>query len=247
MNASFTVPKWRQYSMDYNCPHKELEPADKEIDVVATALQELRKRAIIPHTDYDHSKMYAHRRMVREEFEIPWTAISPRMQRFLYALTAISQPRTLLSAGIFCGNTFISCAGAAIGPGACYRAERLVGVEIDPERAQMARRNLEPVDTHGVSEVRCEDAVLTAKEFAGNIDMLYLDADGGPEKGKDVYLDILKAAYERLAPGAILLAHNSLNCAKQLHNYLEFVRDPAHMRESVNMIIDPEGLEVSVK
>ncbi len=247
MGKCYKVSDWRQYSMDYDCPHKELEPLDKEIEVVSAALRELRKHGMIEHTDYNHDKMSAHRRMVREEFEIPWTAISPRMQRFMYAVSAISQPRTLIAAGIFCGNTFISCAGAAVGAGACYRAERLVGVEIDPERAEMARRNLKSIDTEGVTEIRCEDAVLTAKEFAGNIDMLYLDADGGPEKGKGIYLDILEAAYDRLSPGGLVLAHNSVNCAKRLQRYLEFVRDPAHMRESVNIIVDPEGLEVSVR
>ncbi len=247
MGKCHEATDWEQYTMDYHCPHKKLEPVGKEIAVVASALNALWSGAILPHTEYDHDKMLAHRRMVREAFDIPWTAISPRVQRFLYAVSAITQPAALLGAGIFCGNTFISCAGAAVGDGACYRAERLVGVEIDPERAEMARRNLAAIDPDGVTEILCEDAVRTAKEFEGRIDMLYLDADGGPEKGKDIYLDILEAAYDRLPSGGIVLAHNSVNCAERLQRYLAFVRDPAHMRRSVNMIIDPEGVEVSVK
>ncbi len=247
MSQQHETSDWRQYSMDYHCPHKELEPLEKEIAVVASALNVLWNCAILSDTHYDHDKMLAHRRMVRDEFEIPWTAISPRVQRFLYAVGAIARPRTLIAAGIFCGNTFISCAGAGVGAGACYRAERLVGVEIDPERAEMARRNLAAIDSDGVTQILCEDAVKTAREFEGDIDMLYLDADGGPEHGKGIYLDILEAAYDRIPPGGIVLAHNSVNCAKRLSRYLDFVRDPAHMRESVNVIIDPEGVEVSVK
>ena len=37
---------------------------------------------------------------------------------------------------MFCGNTFISNAGAAVGPGAVYEATALVGLEIDPRKAQ---------------------------------------------------------------------------------------------------------------
>jgi predicted O-methyltransferase YrrM len=233
--------------MDYHRPHEELEPVERETGVVDKALQALLDHGVLPRTEYDHDRMLAHRRMVRDTFEIPWTAISPRVQRLLYAVSAIRMPRALLAAGIFCGNTFVSCAGAAIGPGACYRAKRLVGAEIDPERAALARRNLALIDGDNLTEIRAEDAVRTAREFEGVIDMLYLDADGGPEQGKGVYLDILEAAYDRLSPGAIVLAHNSVNCAEPLRHYLAFVRDPAHLRESVNVVIDPEGLEVSVK
>lgn len=247
MSKCHEAPDWRQYAMVYHEPHKDLEPIEKEVAVVASALKVLHACAIIPTMEYDHEKMLAHRRLVRDTFEIPWTAITPRVQRLLYAISATAQPRTLIAAGIFCGNTFISCAGAAVGAGACYRAERLIGVEIDPERAEMARRNLAKVDPDGVTEIRCEDAVKTAREFKGKIDMLYLDADGGPEKGKGVYLDILEAAYDRLPPGAMVLAHNSVNCAERLQHYLAFVRDSAHMRESVNVIIDGEGVEVTVR
>jgi predicted O-methyltransferase YrrM len=247
MSRCYEALDWLQYTMDYYHPHRELEPIEQETAVVAAGLRVLQECDILPRTEYDHDKMLAHRQRVRDAFEIPWTAISPRMQRLLYAINAIAQPRTLIAAGIFCGNTFISCAGAAVGSGACYRAERLVGVEIDPERAEMARRNLAVIDPDGVTEIRCEDAVKTAREFVGGIDLLYLDADGGTEHGKGIYLDILEAAYDRLRPGGIVLAHNSVNCAERLQRYLAFVRDPKHMRESVNMILDPEGLEVSVK
>lgn len=38
-----------------------------------------------------------------------------------------------------------------------------------------------------------------------------------------------------------------MNCAERLKDYLAFVRDPAGMRASVNIIFDGEGLEVSAK
>ncbi len=235
------------YRMEYRDPHRELEPLERETAVVAEALAALRQAGILPGTDYCHDKFLAHRQAVREAFEIPWTAITPRMQRLLYAINAIRKPVTMLAAGIFCGNTFISNAGAAIGPGACYQAKRLIGVEIVDEKAALARRNVAKIDPAGEARIITDDAVQVAAELDGAIDLLYLDADGDQERGKGIYLDILEACYDKLSEGALVVAHNSVNCAPRLQHFLAFVRDPAKMRQSVNVILDIEGLEVSVK
>jgi predicted O-methyltransferase YrrM len=238
---------WDRYRMDMRDPHRALEPLEREIAVVDEALQTLQRAGVLPHTRYDHAKMLAHRQAVEERFEIPWTAITPRMQRLLYAINAIAQPRHMIAAGIFCGNTFISNAGAAIGPGACYAADDLVGVEIRPEEAERARRNVERVDAAGAARIVAADAVEMVAEFRLPINILYLDADGAGGRGKDIYLDILQAGYDRLPAGGVVLAHNSVNAADRLRRYLTFVRDESHFRASVNVILDPEGLEVSVK
>ena len=247
MARTYESDDWREYRMDYGHPHRELEPPDREIAIVDEALAVLKEEGILPHTDYDHDKMLAHRRAVAERFEIPWTAITPRMQRLLYAVNAIRRPANMIAAGVFCGNTFISNAGAAVGPGACYEAANLIGVEIKPDEAARAERNVRKIDPTGVARVVAEDAVETARRFDGTIDLLYLDADGTPQTGKGIYLTILQAARDRIPAGGIVLAHNSVNCADRLKHYLAFVRDPAHMRASVNVIFDGEGLEVSAK
>ena len=90
--------------------------------------------------------MLAHRQVVKDKFEIPWTAITPRMQRLLYAINAIIQPENMIAAGVFCGNTFISNAGAGAGPGASYKAKNLIGVEIKPQEAERAERNTRRID-----------------------------------------------------------------------------------------------------
>ena len=247
MAETYRSDDWDRYRMTYGEPHRRLEPLEREIAVVDEALGVLRVAGVLPHTTYDHEKMLAHRQAVRERFEIPWTAITPRMQRLLYAINAIAQPGNMIAAGVFCGNTFISNAGAGVGPGACYEAEALIGVEIDPERAALAERNVRKIDPTGVARIVAEDALETVRNFAGPIGVLYLDADGPPEVGKGIYLDILQAAWDKLPPGAVVLAHNSVNAAGRLEQYLRFVRDPANMAASVNVIFDPEGLEVSVR
>ncbi len=247
MARTFESDDWQSYRMEYGQPHRELEPPEKEIAVVDAALAALHEAGILPNTGYDRAKMLAHRKAVAELFEIPWTAITPRMQRLLYAINAIAQPQNMIAAGVFCGNTFISNAGAAVGPGACYTARNLIGVEIKPNEAERAERNVRRIDPTGVARVVAADAIGICRDFPEPIQLLYLDADGGPEVGKGIYLTILQAALDKLPPGALVLAHNSVNGADRLQRYFAFVRDKASFRESVNVILDGEGLEVSVK
>lgn len=247
MAETYRAADCTTYRMNYREPHRELEPAEKESAVVEEALSLLKRVGILPHTRYDSAKLLAHRRGVQELFEIPWTAITPRMQRLIYAINAIKRPANMIAAGIFCGNTFISNAGAAVGPGACYTARQLIGVEIKPEEAARAERNVRKIDPTGVARIVADDAVKVVKEFADEIELLYLDADGAGGKGKGIYLEILETAWERLPAGAVILAHNSVNQAESLKHYLAYVRDPAHCRASVNVALDGEGLEVSIK
>lgn len=247
MTSEFRAPDWAEYRMDMRRPHQQLEPLEKEVAIVDAALQHLVDAGILPHKSYDHERFLAHRAAVAEKFEIPWTAITPRQQRLIYAINAIVQPANMLAAGVFCGNTFISNAGAAVGPGACYTAKRLIGVEIVPEEAARAERNVRRIDPSGVARVIAADAMDVARDFNDELHLLYLDADGDAVRGKAIYLDILQACYDRLVPGGIVLAHNSVNCAQRLAPYLEWVRNSAHMKASVNVILDGEGLEVSAK
>lgn len=233
------------YRMQMDKPHEHLEPEDKEIDLIDDVLRALVEEGILPHANYDKEKFLAHRKAVAESFEIPWTAITPRQQRLIYAINAIVQPKRMVAAGIFCGNTFISNAGAGVGPGKCYEADDLVGIEIVPAEAERAERNVRKIDPTGIAHIVAADAVDIAREYSHPIDLLYLDADGDAARGKGIYLDILEAARPWLHSGSVVLAHNSVNCAERLRTYLAHVRDPKNMKSSVNVVVDGEGLEVS--
>jgi predicted O-methyltransferase YrrM len=236
-----------RYKMDVHEPHRQLEPIEREEALVADCLRFLCEAGVVPHTRYDHEKFLLHRQAVADNFEIPWTAITPRLQRLLYALNAVRQPQVMIAAGVYCGNTFISNAGAGVGPGACYSARDLVGLEIKPEEAERAERNVRKLDPTGVARILAADAVPFVADYPDCIDILYLDADGAGGKGKGIYLEILEAGLDRLTTGGLVLAHNSVNCAERLTDYLAFVRDGQNLRESVNVILDSEGLEVSVR
>jgi predicted O-methyltransferase YrrM len=260
MALEFQAPDWQKYVMNWHAPHRSLEPLAQEIAVVDEALDALVAAGILPHKEYSHDKMLAHRAAVRERFDIPWTAISPRMQRLLYAINAIAQPQTMVAVGIFCGNTFVSNAGAAIGPGACYEARYVAGFEIRAREADRARRNVialaDPEHSHIAGngfatdsgtqvDVLGADGLPWLRDYAGVIDLLYLDADGPRGVGKSIYLTLLQAAEHALQPGSIVLAHNSVNDARGLADYLSYVRDPDRYAQSINMFVDDQGLEVS--
>ena len=238
---------WDQHVMNWQDPHQQIEPLEREIEIVDQALTTLVEAGVLPHSRYDNDKMLAHRAAVRERFDIPWTAITPRMQRLLYAINAVAQPRVTIAVGIFCGNTFISNAGAAVGPGACYEAERLVGLEIRPEEADRARSNVATIDPDQRVEILAVDGVPWLQDFDGTIDLLYLDADGRGGKGKSIYLEMVQAALHALRPGSLVLAHNSVNSARDLADYLAYMRDSGQFQESVNMVVDDQGLEVSIR
>ncbi len=168
------------------------------------------------------------------------------MQRLIYAINAIVRPVNLIAAGVFCGNTFISNAGAAVGPGAVYEARRAVGIEIRPEEAERAERNVRRLDATGVAKVIAADAVQYAADVDAPIDLLYLDASDA-DRGKGLYLDILRAGWQHVPADGVILAHNSVNGGPELGGYFDFVRDEANCRASVNVVLDPEGLEVSIR
>jgi predicted O-methyltransferase YrrM len=245
MSSTYESKDWNTYRMDFANPARALEPPEREIAEVGAALAALQSAGILPHTEYDNEKMLAMREAVHRLFEIPWTAITPRMQRLLYAVNAIVQPQNMIAAGVFCGNTFISNAGAAVGPGACYTARNLIGVEIEAQEAKRAERNVRRIDPTGIARVLAADAIEVVAEFPEPIHLLYLDPDGDPSRS--VYLEVLQAAYEKVVPGGLVLAHNSLNGGPQMVPYLEFARDPDNFQVTMNIAIDVEGLEVSRK
>jgi predicted O-methyltransferase YrrM len=221
-------------------PHPRMEDLAEEITVVDNGLAKLVEWGVLSNADYDHDKFLSHRAAIKDRFDVPWTGISPRMQRLVYAINASARPATMVAAGVFCGFTFINNAGAAIGPGACYEAERLVGIEIDPREAARAEENVRTVDPAGKAEIVAGDAVEWLRRFDGTVNLLYIDADNS-------YLDIVQAAGDgKLGDGSLVLAHNSVNMRSQLSAYLQFVRDPSRSRVSVNMCVDDQGLEVTV-
>ena len=227
----------------------------EEADRVDAMVSRLRDLGVVSGPGRcDHARFEALRRAVREGFQIPWTSITPPMERLLYAVAASQEAPTVVCVGVFCGNTLIWNVGAACGPGKSYDARRLVGVEIDSKSVAMAKDNFRKIGAGEGVEILAEDGHLTLDRLEGPIDLLYLDANG-PLPGttapstKRIYLSLLERAYAKIPHGGLVVAHDTLPAwfARDAGVYLDFVRDSANFRLSVSLEPDSEGLEVSVR
>ena len=155
---------WRNFAVDWRgAPYPVLESEAQEREAVGKALDALIQYEAISGHEYDERLFLAYRKTMLEKFQIPWTGIGRRVQRLLYALNAIEKPDVMVAAGVFCGNTYICNAGAAVGPGACYKAQRLVGIEIETDPAGLAAENLEQFEVHDQRDPRSIAQVLQAR------------------------------------------------------------------------------------
>lgn len=225
-----------------------------EAKVTDLGLAEMRKLGMLPEDGRcDHDAFEKWRAAVKAHFEVPWTSITPPMERLLYGITCAKRPRSIVAIGTFCGNTLAWVVGPACEPGKCYSAERLVGLDVDEKAVATARRNYAALPPHNV-ELLLEDghAYLDRTDFP--IDLLYLDAHG-PLPGTDgprtklIYLTLLERAYDRIPEGGLVVAHDTTPeyFIRQAQQYLEYVRDKSRFRESISLEPDSEGLEVSMK
>jgi len=231
------------------------DPLLDEAENIDKSIAQMRELGVLTGSgECNHTLFENLRSAVKEHFEVPWTSITPPMERMLYSIAAVNQPRNIVAIGIFCGNTLIWNIGAACGPGGCYSANRLVGVEVENESAVLARTNLERLGVLNSVELLDEDGHETLDKADYPIDLLYLDANGplpgttGPST-KMIYLTLLQRAYDKMPPGSLVVAHDTLPewFVRNAGEYLDFVRNPAHFRESVSVEPDKVGIEVSVK
>jgi len=226
-----------------------------EVEAVDGALNALVSQGIIATQEYDRAAFDRFRARVKESFDIPWTGISPRMRRAIYAINAIYKPQSTVCAGIFCGYTFICNAGASLGPGACYESDHLIGIEILESEAKRAANNVDRFAGGNGAAIVCADAAAWLESVCDfGVDLLYIDAKplafdpANPFSrgaGESEYFTIVKAAMQHLNKGALVLAHNSVNASAFLGDYLDFVRSK-QFRASMNVMIDDAGLEVSI-
>jgi len=96
---------------------------------------------------------------------------------------------------------------------------RLTTIEIDPERYNLARRNVgEAGLSQRVTLIR-GDAHVEVPKLERPFDFVFLDAD------KEGQMDYFKKLYpKKLIPGGILAVHNAIQQASSMKDYLEMIR-----------------------
>jgi caffeoyl-CoA O-methyltransferase len=220
-----------------------------EAETVRSILAWLVEHGIMPEdATYNEAAFAALQAEVKETFTLPGTSVTPVMERLLYMLAAVRRPRRVLGLGTYCGNALVWAVGPSCGRDRAYAAEKVHGIDIDPEATERARENFGGLAHAGHIELVAEDGLRAVERLEGPFDYLFLDVDS-PESGKGLYLDLLKCLYGKLEEGAWVLAHDVVvpPFAAQLEAYLAFVRDGVHFRQSILFDIDAFGLELSIK
>ncbi|HVL92195.1 MAG TPA: O-methyltransferase [Acidimicrobiales bacterium] len=131
---------------------------------------------------------------------LPAINVAPNQGRLLEVLVRLQGARTILEVGTLGGYSTIWMA-RALPPGG-----RLVSLELDPARAEVARRNLEAAGLAGVAEVRAGPALAALAELEaageGPFDFVFIDAD------KRHNADYVDAALRLSVPGTVVVVDN---------------------------------------
>jgi predicted O-methyltransferase YrrM len=216
--------------------------------IVDAALECLKSHALIKDSDTYNKRSFAEfRRTVQEEFQGSWSSLTPVMERLIYMLTSVRRPKNLLELGSFWGYTLAFFAGPCIGVTPSFQAERIIGIDIDKANTELARENFSRLPNTDSIELIANNALKALPAIPGPFDFVYIEAKD--EKTEGLYLDILKAVYDRLPEGAWIIAHdnNDWTFRSEMAQYLPYVRDTVNFSQSICFDVDNCGLELTIK
>jgi len=184
--------------------------------------------------------------LVREGFDVPHTTMTALARRVLFGIAATARPATIVVLGSFVGYAAVWLFGPALLREPLFRTASLIACDVFEPAVTQARKNFSVFGV-GAVDLRVQDAAQLLEEFSGLIDMLYIDVDS-EETGKRMYADLLRIAITRLAPGALVLAHDVTHpfYIKDVADYQKMVRDRRLFRMTATLEIDPCGLEVTL-
>ncbi len=139
---------------------------------------------------------------------LPDIAVSPNEGKLLHLVARLVRPRRILEIGTL-GGYSATWLARALEPGG-----RLVSLELDPQHAEVARRNLARAGVDGSVEVRVGPAAASLRallaERVDPFDVVFIDAD------KDGYPEYLDLSLRLSHPGTVILADNLIRGGRVL-------------------------------
>ncbi len=142
--------------------------------------------------------------------------ITPDTGRLLWILVRLARPRRILEVGTSNAYSTIWLADAARTVGA-----RVVTLEVNPDKARLARENLARAGVADVVEIVEGPAKESLARLPGPFDIVFLDAD------RASYLDYLEALLPKMPAPALLVADNVVSHPDELADYLARIKaDP---------------------
>jgi len=162
-------------------------------------------------------------------------AVSEEDGRFLRFLVVSSGAKRVVEIGGANGYSAIW-----LGLGLRETGGRLVTIEYDPARARDAEANVRAAGLSDVVQVVPGDAFKAVPALPGTFDFVFLDA------WKKDYQRFFDLVFPRLDNGGLFVAHNVVNKASEMGDFLATLRTHPGLRSA---IVSPsgEGISVSVK
>ncbi|KAM3522479.1 hypothetical protein NHJ13051_005641 [Beauveria bassiana] len=178
--------------------------------------------------------------------------VSPKFGRHLYMTARASRARLIVEFGTSMGVSTIYAAaalrdnghgggGGGGGGGDSAAGARIISTELEPSKAERARKNVAAAGLQDLVEFRVGDAreTLAGGVGGGKIDLVLLDG------AWSLYLPVLRLLEPHLRPGAVILADNA---ADTVGGYIEYVRDPSNGYLSLPLDFgEKQGNEYSVR
>ena len=159
-------------------------------------------------------------------------AVSEEDGRLLRVLAAASGAKRVLEIGSANGYSAIW-----IGLGLRETGGRLVTIEYDAKRAQEAEANVRAAGLADIVRVLPGDAFKVIPTVDGTFDFVFLDA------WKKDYQRFFDLVFPRLDKGGLFVAHNVVNKATEMGDFLGTVRTHPGL---LSAIVSPTGEGVSV-
>ncbi len=115
----------------------------------------------------------------------------------------------------------------------------MIGTEILPQKADVARANFAEAGVSDVIDLRVGDARETLKDFDGPVDLVLLDGF------KDIELEVLRILQPQLRRGALVFTDNIFTFKADNEGRRRYVADP---RNGFRAVVLPlkDGMEVAV-
>lgn len=168
--------------------------------------------------------------------------VSPEGGRLLYTLVRASRPATVVEFGTSFGISTIHLAAAARDNATAgdNPAGHVISTELNAAKIAQARANLAEAGLADLVTILEGDARETLAGLPGPVGFVLLDG------WKGLYLPVLRLLEPRLAPGALVVADDTISMAAEMTDYLSYVRDPAHGYLSVSFP-ESDGLEITCR
>jgi predicted O-methyltransferase YrrM len=185
-------------------------------------------------TDEDPDQAQERLAWMRDNQTGMWN-ISPREGLYLYNLVIKHHLKRGLEIGTSNGYSSIWVASGMSSTGG-----HLLTLEIDEERAKLARENFDAAGVASFVTLEQVDALEEIPKLQGKFDFVFIDA------GKSDYVRFLDMVLPLVPPGGVIVAHNVKDMADALQDFIQRVKTHPQLKTTF-VKPGPGGFSVSIK